>query len=107
MLLSLLRDEYVERAVTVGDFEFACLARLGVVDGNRDVAVAGVPEQLDVDVVALAAVEFADRRGDPTVVGSEDWVRIKLRWGSCGWRAPLSSPGREARTCLSLLMLTG
>ena len=61
--------EYVARAVAVADFEFECLARFGVGDRYREVAVMGVPEQLDVDAVALATVEFADRRDEAGAVG--------------------------------------
>jgi hypothetical protein len=56
--------ECFERAVAVGDFELECLAGLGVVDGHRDVSVEGGPEQLDVDVVGAAAVEFSRQRSD-------------------------------------------
>jgi hypothetical protein len=63
--------EYVERAVAVADFKLKRLSSLGVADPDRDVAVMGVPAQLNVDAIAGAAVEFAWRRGGTGVVRAD------------------------------------
>lgn len=75
--------ENVERALAVADLKLECLARLDVVDRYRDVAVEGVPEQLDVDAVAYPALQFARRRRDVGDVGSGEVVTIMLGCFGC------------------------
>jgi len=63
--------KYVERAVAVADVKRKCLPGLGVADHDRDVAIAGVPEQQDEDAIAGAAVQLARRRRDAAAVGAD------------------------------------
>ena len=61
--------EDIERALLGADWDFECFTGFGVLNEDCDAVVLGVPEQLDVDTVADAAVKFASDRFDRGVGG--------------------------------------